>query len=203
MIEVKERPKARSDNMAFNIRKIGVIGAVQMGSGLLAPGIGLALMAFSVVANVVFFALVRSGLATHGPDPGLGRTQLVVGVALMYASYATLGPAAPAPLITSRRSVTAASISIPVPLTSPSPCAAWASPTESSAPGASTGNRSVAPSVRCRRSRLPPLRRGGIVECCPGSSGATPITPQNGASGTRMPGLSVVYEPSRRSQKCW
>ena len=34
MIEVKERTKARFDNMALHIRKIGVIGAGQMGSGI-------------------------------------------------------------------------------------------------------------------------------------------------------------------------
>ena len=34
MIEVKERPKARSGSMALHIRKIGVIGAGQMGSGI-------------------------------------------------------------------------------------------------------------------------------------------------------------------------
>jgi len=34
MIEVKERPKVRSDSMAAPIRKIGVIGAGQMGSGI-------------------------------------------------------------------------------------------------------------------------------------------------------------------------
>ena len=34
MIDLKERPKARSENLTFNIRKIGVIGAGQMGSGI-------------------------------------------------------------------------------------------------------------------------------------------------------------------------
>ena len=34
MIEVKERPKSRSGSTAFHIRKIGVIGAGQMGSGI-------------------------------------------------------------------------------------------------------------------------------------------------------------------------
>src|SRR5262245_64201885 len=34
MIEVKERPKARSETMALPIRKIGVIGAGQMGAGI-------------------------------------------------------------------------------------------------------------------------------------------------------------------------
>ena len=34
MIEVKERPKVRSGSMAAHIRKIGVIGAGQMGSGI-------------------------------------------------------------------------------------------------------------------------------------------------------------------------
>src|SRR4051812_16316306 len=38
MVDVKDRPKARgaerTDTMALNIRKIGVIGAGQMGSGI-------------------------------------------------------------------------------------------------------------------------------------------------------------------------
>ena len=38
MVDVKDRPKARSaertDTMALNIRKVGVVGAGQMGSGI-------------------------------------------------------------------------------------------------------------------------------------------------------------------------
>jgi hypothetical protein len=63
----------------------------------------------------------------------------------------------------SKRRVTAASTSIPVPQTSPSPCAKWTSPTEKSAPGTCTGRSNVEPAVSRRMSRLPPFSRGGIV----------------------------------------
>ena len=33
-------------------------------------------------------------------------------------------------------------------------------------------------------SMLPPTRRGGTIECRPGSAGASPIVPQNGFNGT-------------------
>ena len=61
MIEVKERPKARSDNMAFNIRKIGVIGAGQMGSGIAHVS---ALAGFDVKLNDISADRVRAGIAT-------------------------------------------------------------------------------------------------------------------------------------------
>ncbi|MEA2962502.1 MAG: 3-hydroxybutyryl-CoA dehydrogenase, partial [Alphaproteobacteria bacterium] len=50
MIEVKERPKARSGSMALQIRKIGVIGAGQMGSGIAHVS---ALAGFDVMLNDV------------------------------------------------------------------------------------------------------------------------------------------------------
>src|SRR5919198_1773354 len=61
MIEVKERPKARSDSMAFNIRKIGVIGAGQMGSGIAHVS---ALAGFDVKLNDVSADRVKAGIAT-------------------------------------------------------------------------------------------------------------------------------------------
>ena len=61
MIEVKERPKARYDNMAFNIRKIGVIGAGQMGSGIAHVS---ALAGFDVKLNDISADRVRAGIAT-------------------------------------------------------------------------------------------------------------------------------------------
>ena len=61
MIEVKERPKARSENMAFNIRKIGVIGAGQMGSGIAHVS---ALAGFDVKLNDVSADRVKAGIAT-------------------------------------------------------------------------------------------------------------------------------------------
>ena len=61
MIEVKERPKASSDSMAFNIRKIGVIGAGQMGSGIAHVS---ALAGFDVKLNDISADRVRAGIAT-------------------------------------------------------------------------------------------------------------------------------------------
>jgi hypothetical protein len=49
-------------------------------------------------------------------------------------------------------------------------------------------------------SMLPPKRPGGITGCDPGVSGATPIVPQNGSSGIRIPGRSSVADPDERSQ---
>src|SRR5215831_143720 len=61
MIEVKERPKARSDNMALQIRKIGVIGAGQMGSGIAHVS---ALAGFEVKLNDLGPDRVKAGIAT-------------------------------------------------------------------------------------------------------------------------------------------
>src|SRR5437899_2420259 len=61
MIEVKERPKARSGNMAFHIRKIGVIGAGQMGNGIAHVS---ALAGFDVRLNDVSPERVKAGIAT-------------------------------------------------------------------------------------------------------------------------------------------
>jgi 3-hydroxybutyryl-CoA dehydrogenase len=61
MIEVKERPKARSDSMALNIRKIGVIGAGQMGSGIAHVS---ALAGFDVKLNDLTADRIKAGIAT-------------------------------------------------------------------------------------------------------------------------------------------
>jgi 3-hydroxybutyryl-CoA dehydrogenase len=61
MIEVKERAKARSDSMAPNIRKIGVIGAGQMGSGIAHVS---ALAGFDVKLNDLSADRVKAGIAT-------------------------------------------------------------------------------------------------------------------------------------------
>src|SRR5262245_1479169 len=61
MIEVKERPKARSDNMASHIRKIGIIGAGQMGSGIAHVS---ALAGFDVTLSDVTIDRVKAGIAT-------------------------------------------------------------------------------------------------------------------------------------------
>jgi len=61
MIEVKERPKTRSDSTAFSIRKIGVIGAGQMGSGIAHV---CALAGFDVKLNDVSPDRLKAAIAT-------------------------------------------------------------------------------------------------------------------------------------------
>jgi 3-hydroxybutyryl-CoA dehydrogenase len=61
MIEVKERPKARSDSAGLPLRKIGVIGAGQMGSGIAHV---TALAGFEVRLNDVSPDRLKAGIAT-------------------------------------------------------------------------------------------------------------------------------------------
>ena len=61
MIQVKERPKARSESTAFSIRKVGVIGAGQMGSGITHVA---ALAGFEVKLNDLSPDRVKAGIAT-------------------------------------------------------------------------------------------------------------------------------------------
>ena len=61
MIEVKERPKSRSGNTALQIRKIGVIGAGQMGSGIAHVS---ALAGFDVKLNDLSADRIKAGIAT-------------------------------------------------------------------------------------------------------------------------------------------
>src|SRR5712672_501560 len=61
MIEVKERPKVRSDSMAAPIRKIGIIGAGQMGSGIAHVS---ALAGFVVKLNDLSPDRIKAGIAT-------------------------------------------------------------------------------------------------------------------------------------------
>src|SRR6516165_8637160 len=61
MIEVKERPKSRSGNTAFHIRKIGVIGAGQMGSGIAHVS---ALAGLDVKLNDLNADRIKAGIAT-------------------------------------------------------------------------------------------------------------------------------------------
>src|SRR5256886_16219203 len=61
MIEVKERPKSRSQSTALPIRKIGIIGAGQMGSGIAHV---CALAGFEVKLNDVSADRVKAGIAT-------------------------------------------------------------------------------------------------------------------------------------------
>ena len=60
-----------------------------------------------------------------------------------------------------------------MPQTSPSPCAACASPAEKSAPSTGIGRKSVVPATSSLQSMFPPQRRGGIVECTPAPAAAS------------------------------
>ena len=65
MVDVKDRPKARSaertETMTFNIRKVGVVGAGQMGSGIAHV---CALAGMSVLLNDVSADRIKAGIAT-------------------------------------------------------------------------------------------------------------------------------------------
>ena len=92
----------------------------------------------------------------------------------------------------------------PCPDTSPSPCAPWPSPAITSAPSTGIGRYSVVPATSSLQSMLPPQRRGGIVECSPGSGGGMPITPRNGAERTRAaaePPRVAVERPSEAPRR--
>jgi 3-hydroxybutyryl-CoA dehydrogenase len=61
MIEVKARPKVRSESMALQIRRIGVIGAGQMGSGIAHVS---ALAGIDVKLNDLSPDRIKAGIAT-------------------------------------------------------------------------------------------------------------------------------------------
>src|ERR1700732_3011997 len=64
MVEVKERPKTRSERsegMAHSIRKIGIVGAGQMGNGIAHV---CALSGFHVLLNDIAADRITEGLAT-------------------------------------------------------------------------------------------------------------------------------------------
>jgi 3-hydroxybutyryl-CoA dehydrogenase len=61
MSEVKERPKARSEQAAHHIRKVGVIGAGQMGNGIAHV---CALAGLEVKLNDVNVDRIKAGIAT-------------------------------------------------------------------------------------------------------------------------------------------
>ena len=61
MTEVKERPKTRADSATFPIRKIGVIGAGQMGSGIAHVS---ALAGFEIKLSDLSPDRVKAGIAT-------------------------------------------------------------------------------------------------------------------------------------------
>lgn len=72
------------------------ITAVQVKLGFVDPTAALALIGAAMLMNLAFYAVVRSGRVERGRDPGLARTQLVVGVLFMFAGYALSGRSAAA-----------------------------------------------------------------------------------------------------------
>lgn len=72
----------------------GLITAAQVSLELMDATAGTLLVACGLLANGVMYLIVRSGRVRKGRDPGLARTQLIVGVLFMYGGYAALGPAA-------------------------------------------------------------------------------------------------------------
>src|SRR5581483_7339445 len=65
----------------------------------------------------------------------------------------------------------------------------------SSAPSTGMGRYRVVPATRSLQSMLPPQRRGGPVECTPGSGGGMPMTPRNGPHRVRTHAPHVAVEP--------
>ncbi len=122
-----------------------------------------------------------------GPSPSSSGIPVVAkrGATRLRRRRRTRGSAAPSvgAFRTPSRTVTAAAISIPVPHTSPSPCAKWTSPSESSAPGTCTGRSSVEPATSRRMSRLPPVSRGGIVRSPPAAAAGTALLGHRSATG--------------------
>ena len=92
-------------------------------------------------------------------------------------------------------------VSSAVSVASPSPCIAWPSPNEISAPGTATGMYNVDPATSSLLSRLPACGPGGPLEMRPTSGfGATPIDPKNGASFSVTPGANDAV-PARSSNR--
>ena len=89
---------------------------------------------------------------------------------------------------------------MPVTQTSPSPCAACASPQLKSAPGTCTGRYSVVPLTSWRVSMFPPNVPGGITSCAAAPTGQTPIVPKNGSTGIAMSSRRYANLPSERSK---
>src|SRR4051794_40028228 len=73
--------------------------------------------------------------------------------------------------------------STPVTQTSPSPCAACASPQLNSAPSTWIGRDSVVPRVSCPGSLLPPEAPRGMIGTAPAPARPTPPLPPNGGVG--------------------
>ncbi|NDY93901.1 GGDEF domain-containing protein [Ideonella livida] len=91
--EVREQMGALLLSMATYL-VYGLIVHLQVRTGLMPRPVAGALGLVTVLTHVVFWVVVRRGWVRTGRDPGLARTQLLFGVALMFPSYAAIGPAA-------------------------------------------------------------------------------------------------------------
>lgn len=72
----------------------GLITWYQVRVGLMRSDIGWTLTLLALSFNFLAYLVVRNGWVLTGRDPGLARTQLLFGVAMMFAAYAALGPGA-------------------------------------------------------------------------------------------------------------
>lgn len=72
----------------------GLITWYQVRVGLMRSDIGWTLTLLALGFNFLAYLVVRNGWVLTGRDPGLARTQLLFGVAMMFAAYAALGPGA-------------------------------------------------------------------------------------------------------------
>ena len=99
-------------------------------------------------------------------------------------------------------SVTSARCSIAPPQNSPSPWAAWQSPTNSSAPGTLTGRKIVAPGFTSGQSMFPPYRPEPWVDSA-SRCGAVPIVPTIGRVGKRIWSLKTTSPFSIGKIRVW
>ena len=139
----------------------------------------------------------RAAANRSGPRPSAANQPAVLVEAPSGPAVRNSGAVTRTSLRTLSRTAARIGVSIAVPQTSPSPWAACPSPRLNNAPGTCTGSHRTDPAVRWRVSMLPPVTSGGIVlRASP--AGATPSSPQNGASGMRIPGRNSAATRSRR-----
>jgi len=90
-----ERQLAGVRISAISYLLYALVMLVQVGYGLMAPAAAATLLGLALAVNLGFYLAVGSGRFSRGRDPGLARTQLMVGIAYLYVGYAASGPSAP------------------------------------------------------------------------------------------------------------
>lgn len=83
----------------FTYLLYAVILLIQVGLGLVSLRATIWLTASSVLMNLVFYTLIRSGASRSRRDRGLGLEQLLGGMVFMWLNYSAVGPAAGATLV--------------------------------------------------------------------------------------------------------